>query len=65
MGRDYQTKTFELKLTPSCLKVRVPVWNYTERWVSPPTQELGKWALNHAIPTHPPMGLKVRVLFTL
>lgn len=25
MGRNYQTRIFELKLTPSCLRVRVPV----------------------------------------
>ena len=31
MGRDYQMKTSELKLTPSCLKVRVPVWGYRKR----------------------------------
>ena len=28
MGRDCQRKISELKLTPSCLKVRVPVWDY-------------------------------------
>ena len=36
MGRDYQMKISGLKLTPSCLRVRVPVWDYLEGWVSTP-----------------------------
>ena len=61
MGRDYQMKISGLKLTPSCLRVRVPVWDYLEGWVSL-LQDVAKGTLDHSTPPHPPHG---RVLSTL
>ena len=70
MGKDCQMKISELKLTPSCLRVRVPVWDYrgdhVVDHVVPPLQELGVWTLNY-VPCLSilPLVFSVKVLSTL
>lgn len=63
MGRDYQMKISGLKLTPSCLRVRVPVWDYLESWVSL-LQDVAKGTLDPPNPS-PSHSLWENLLSTL
>ena len=54
MENGCQTRTSELRLTPLCLRVSIPVWDYGGGQGSVQSQGLAGLALDHPIPPHLP-----------
>ena len=66
MGRDYQMRTSEPRLIPSCLRVRVPVWDHRGGGSHHPRDLAGGSLATPSCSILPtlPEGLNIRVLPT-